>query len=163
MSCVISPGRRMWRLALQESQERYQQLVDLSPDAVVVHSDGNVVFANQAAFRLIGAKSMDDIKNHSASQLTHHLDPFTIAHDSQTAASKAHTQLFETHSFRLDGQELDIEMIACAVKLMMESQRFRLWRGISQLESVPRRLSGKVKRIFAVFLRPIHSPRQSFA
>lgn len=39
----------------RESEERYRAVASLSPAAIVVHRDGIVLFANQAAGRLIGA------------------------------------------------------------------------------------------------------------
>jgi len=41
--------------ALKESERRYRQLVDQSPDAVVVHRDGTIVFANASAARVLRA------------------------------------------------------------------------------------------------------------
>ncbi|MGZ8457873.1 MAG: diguanylate cyclase domain-containing protein, partial [Gemmatirosa sp.] len=46
--------RRQVRL-LRETEARYQQLLDLSPDAVIVHDDERVLFANPAAALLLGA------------------------------------------------------------------------------------------------------------
>lgn len=40
--------------ALHETEERYRQLLDLSPDAVVVHEAGCIRFANPAAARMFG-------------------------------------------------------------------------------------------------------------
>ena len=44
---------------LRQSEERYRHLVELSPDAIVVHCDGRLVYANEAAVRWIGAPSAD--------------------------------------------------------------------------------------------------------
>jgi PAS domain S-box-containing protein len=41
--------------ALHESELRYRQLVDLSPDAIIVHRNGIIVFANAVAAALFGA------------------------------------------------------------------------------------------------------------
>lgn len=41
--------------ALQESEERYRQLVNTHPDALLVHTDGRIVFVNPAMLRLMGA------------------------------------------------------------------------------------------------------------
>jgi PAS domain S-box-containing protein len=47
--------------ALLDSEERYQRLVELSPDAIIVHTDGYVNFCNTAAVRLIGASSATEL------------------------------------------------------------------------------------------------------
>ncbi|WP_292365825.1 PAS domain S-box protein, partial [Methanoculleus sp. UBA208] len=47
--------------ALRESEERYRSLVELMPDAVVVHRDGIIVYANPACVRIAGAKSPEDV------------------------------------------------------------------------------------------------------
>lgn len=46
---------------LRESEERYRSLVELSPEAIVIHVDEVVVFANQATVNLFGAESVQEI------------------------------------------------------------------------------------------------------
>ena len=41
--------------ALRLSEHRYRHLVEQSPEAILVHSTGNVLYANSACLRLIGA------------------------------------------------------------------------------------------------------------
>ena len=41
--------------ALRESEAQYRNLVELSPDAILIHQDGAIVFANAAAAALVGA------------------------------------------------------------------------------------------------------------
>ncbi|MBN2082305.1 PAS domain S-box protein [bacterium] len=40
---------------LQQSEERYRRLVEMLPDAIIIESAGQIVYANQAAADLIGA------------------------------------------------------------------------------------------------------------
>ncbi|HET6581669.1 MAG TPA: PAS domain-containing protein, partial [Methanoregula sp.] len=47
--------------ALIQSEERYRQLVDISPDAVLLQIDGKIVFTNPAALNLLGAPHTGDI------------------------------------------------------------------------------------------------------
>ncbi len=47
--------------AASELRDRYRLLVELSPDAIVVHCDGEIVFANRAAVALAAAQSVDDL------------------------------------------------------------------------------------------------------
>jgi PAS domain S-box-containing protein len=48
------------RRALRESEARYERLVELLPDGVVIFRDGRVTFANPAAARLGGAARPED-------------------------------------------------------------------------------------------------------
>ena len=47
-------GKDELRAKLAESEEKYRNLVELSPDAILIHQDGAIVFANQAAANLVG-------------------------------------------------------------------------------------------------------------
>ena len=40
---------------LQESEDRYRKLVEISPDAVFIHQEGKIIYANPATVRLLGA------------------------------------------------------------------------------------------------------------
>jgi PAS domain S-box-containing protein len=45
--------------ARRESEERYRSLVDLSPEAIVVHATGTIVYVNEATVRLLLAPSRE--------------------------------------------------------------------------------------------------------
>jgi diguanylate cyclase (GGDEF)-like protein/PAS domain S-box-containing protein len=47
--------------ALRHSEERYRQLAEMSPDGILVDCHGRYVYANQAAARILGARSPNDI------------------------------------------------------------------------------------------------------
>lgn len=47
--------------ALRRSEERYRRLVDLSPDGILIHVQENIVFANPAAVRFLGARNDDEL------------------------------------------------------------------------------------------------------
>jgi diguanylate cyclase (GGDEF)-like protein/PAS domain S-box-containing protein len=47
--------------ALQDSELRYRNLVEMSPDAILIEQEGCVVFANSAALRLFGATAPEDL------------------------------------------------------------------------------------------------------
>ncbi|RJF97485.1 putative bifunctional diguanylate cyclase/phosphodiesterase [Noviherbaspirillum saxi] len=53
--------RKLAELALRESEERYQLLVELSPDAILIEAGGRFIFANAAAVRLFRAQEPADL------------------------------------------------------------------------------------------------------
>jgi PAS domain S-box-containing protein len=53
--------RKQAEKALLESEERYRKLVDISPDAVLIHQEGKIIFINPAALNLMGASHSDEI------------------------------------------------------------------------------------------------------
>ncbi len=56
---------------IEENEKKYRLMVDLSPDAVIVHSIDGMLYANTTALRLLGADSLDDIKNIPAINFVH--------------------------------------------------------------------------------------------
>lgn len=52
--------------ALRESEDRYRKLVEISPDAVLIHQDGKIIFVNPAALHLLGASNPDEITGKNA-------------------------------------------------------------------------------------------------
>ena len=47
--------------ALRESEDRYRKLVEISPDAVILHCDGKIIYVNPAAQKLIGAQYTEEL------------------------------------------------------------------------------------------------------
>jgi two-component system, sporulation sensor kinase A len=47
--------------ALKRSEERYRSLVDLSPDAIVVHQDGKIAYLNRAGKHLFHIDSLEEV------------------------------------------------------------------------------------------------------
>ncbi|HVR82865.1 MAG TPA: ATP-binding protein, partial [Planctomycetota bacterium] len=109
LSAEIGERKRV-ETSLRESEERYRQLVELSPDAIMIHREGRIVFVNGAAMRLLGAKSPGDLlqlpllslvaaEYHDAVQTRIRL----IAEEHQT------TPPMEQRLIRLDGGRVDVE------------------------------------------------------
>ena len=46
---------------LKESESRYRKMVEMSPDAIFVHQDDIIIYSNNAAVNLIGAKDLHGI------------------------------------------------------------------------------------------------------
>src|SRR5215467_692072 len=72
--------RRQAEEALLTSEERYRSLVELSPDALFVETDGKIVFINSAAVRLFGVAEAADLIGAPIQDLFH-ADYWQDAHE----------------------------------------------------------------------------------
>jgi PAS domain S-box-containing protein len=57
--------------ALRESEERYRQLVEISPDAVLIHQEGKITYLNPAALTMLGVKDGNTILGKKILEIIH--------------------------------------------------------------------------------------------
>ncbi|MBK9625890.1 MAG: EAL domain-containing protein [Rhodocyclaceae bacterium] len=97
--------------AMQDSEKRFRTLMECVPEAVAVHRDGRVLYVNDAAIRLLGARVADDIVGHSILDRVHP-DFRAIVAARMAAATEpgAVTPLLEEKLLRLDGITVDTEI-----------------------------------------------------
>ncbi len=103
--------------ALRESEERYRALVELSPDAICVHADGVIVFANPAAVRLFRADGPEQLMGVRVMDLVHP-DFVRIAQERVRAVEQGQTvPLLEERLLRLDGSAFDVEVVGMPLEI----------------------------------------------
>ena len=96
--------------ALRQSEERYRTLVELSPDAIAIHSQGMVVFANSAGVKLLGATSSVEIIGRSTLDFVHpDSRPNMIARMRRLARGES-VPFVEEKFVRLDGRVIHVEV-----------------------------------------------------
>jgi len=120
--------------ALRESEERYRRLVELCPDAIVVVSEGKIVFANPAEATLMGASSPEELIGKSEIELLHPEDRTTVEErlrriDKEGEASHVH----EGKIVRLDGEVRDIEAAGAAI----------IYQGKKAVQIIARDITGR--------------------
>lgn len=101
--------------ALSQSEARYQALVNLAPDAIVVHQDERVVYANAAALRLYGAANFEDLSGRNIIDLVHPDDRRTVRARAQLVEGGGISPLRETRILRLDGRVVPVEATAATI------------------------------------------------
>ena len=103
--------------ALQEQTDRYRLLLELSPDGIVVHEDGLIRWANQAAADFVGVADLNDYLGESLTQFIH---PDSLLETLERIASlkedEAATKPAEATLVRLDGSTIVVESLSVRTK-----------------------------------------------
>jgi PAS domain S-box-containing protein len=108
-------ARKKTEEALRESEERYRELVQSSPEAVIVHRDGQFLYANPAALRLYGAASLDQLQTKTVLALIPADEQANIALRMKKGKAGDKLSLRETKLTRLDGQAIEVESVGGAI------------------------------------------------
>ena len=119
--------------ALEESEERYRRLFDLSPDAIAVHSGGKVLLANTTAMKLIGAAAPGDIIGRPMLDFVHpDYKKQVLERTRQQIAGGKVVPVMEEKFIRIDGTEIDVEVTAAPVHFQDTLASLVIFRDISE-------------------------------
>lgn len=111
--------------SLRKSEERYRQLVELYPDALIVLHDGQIVFANPTAQKLLGATSpeellgktlLDFVAPEAREEVSHRLDEALKRGSNNPWQFSSGPTFVAEHLVRPDGVELTVEMAATPLR-----------------------------------------------
>jgi PAS domain S-box-containing protein len=95
---------------LRESETLYRSLVDDSPDMIMVHRHGKVLFVNPAGVKLLGADNTDQLVGQSLLEMVPvHVRDFVEAELEQVQESMAPIPALEQKMYRLDGTSFESE------------------------------------------------------
>jgi diguanylate cyclase (GGDEF)-like protein/PAS domain S-box-containing protein len=103
--------------ALQESEERYRCLVDLSRDAILVHSEGECVLVNEAAVDLFRASGAEQLLGKPILDLVHTKDRDVIDEPIRNSAAQGRrARRIKRKLIRLDQSVIDAEVATCSCR-----------------------------------------------
>lgn len=97
---------------LRESEERYRQLIDVSPDAIFLHSGGRYRYINRAGLRMYGAETPEQILGQSVLDRAHPQFREAVAGRIRILTEERRpVPLIEEKLLRLDGSEITVEAL----------------------------------------------------
>ena len=101
---------------LEESEAKYRLMVDLSPDAIVIHSVNGILFANATALKLLGTDSLERINRLPAMSFVHpDYRENAIKRIKRSYKTGEPSGYVEEKYINLDGKVIDVEVISFPV------------------------------------------------
>ncbi len=143
--------RKETEKALKESEERYRQLVDLSPEMVAVHSDAKWLYINDAGARLVGASDPEELIGKPVMDLVHP-DFREIVRSRHSQLKRGESNLFlEQKLVRLDGQVVDVEVASAPLTYQGKPAYQSLVRDITERKKAEEKLRESEERFRRAF------------
>ena len=106
--------RREAEAGRRAAERRYRELVEVSPDAILVVREERVEFANPAATALFGAATVAELLGRPALALFHPGDRPRLRERLAAATPAGRPRLVEERIVRLDGEARDVELATAA-------------------------------------------------
>ncbi|WP_339716652.1 ATP-binding protein [uncultured Sneathiella sp.] len=109
---------RMAQQALRENEDRYRSMVELSPDAIVAHKGGFMIYVNEAALDLFKVKGRHDLIGQKISSYFPFSDGEALApyfSDAEDAGMVNNLPSLKSKVIREDGTQTNVEMEASAL------------------------------------------------
>lgn len=102
--------RKQYEIEVLASRESYRNLIEQSPDGVVIERlSGEVIFANQAALKIMGLKDFEQVRNQSSFQFAHP-DDLDLVVERRRLVTEGHDLPFITvRGVRPDGEAVVLE------------------------------------------------------
>ncbi|MBK9051668.1 MAG: PAS domain S-box protein [Chloroflexi bacterium] len=138
--------RQLQSIQLQESEERYRQLVEFSPIPISLYIDNKVVYANPAALELIGATDLEQVKGRPVASFIH---PDSLAEMAERQIRLMAGERLETVEQRiicLDGQVRDIQVVTNAITYQGQPAAMAIFEDIT----LRKRMLAENARLYAI-------------
>ncbi len=146
--------------SLREAEHRYRVMVDSSPDAIIVHQDGRIVYANSAALRLCSGRAAD-VLGREILDLVHVEDRAMCAARMRHLDEGGGLPAYELRLLRGDGTVIHVEATGSSVMFGAGRAGQMILRDVSErrrAEDVLRRSESRLALLSRTAARLLASP-----
>jgi PAS domain S-box-containing protein len=145
--------RKLAEEKLRESEERYRQLLEMSPVGIAIHADGKLVFTNAAGAAIIGAKNSEEVVGKPILEFVHPQSRAAAA-ERMLRMLAGETGLYpvEERYLRLDGQEVPVEVIAVPVTYQGRTAAQIVVQDITKRKQAETKINRQLNRLKALHL-----------
>ncbi len=131
MTAIPIDERRRALEALKESEERYRRLVEFSPEAVLVHSEGRILYANPACLAGLGSPSLEGLLGRPILDFIHpDYRELTLARVTRILEKGEPNEWVEQKMVALNGEILEVETKGTLIQFQGRSAVLTLIRDI---------------------------------
>ena len=121
--------------------ESFRKLVEQSPDAVMVHRQGKILFANKACVSLLGASSAVELLGKQMFDFVHPDDRAAVRKRIQEHAHDfTNVRHNDTRLIGLNGKEIYTEAVACSITFLGQVSMQVAYRDISWRREAEKKL-----------------------
>lgn len=104
---------------LNESEIKYRELVENSPDAIAIYIDGKIVFINNECLRLMAASEPSELIGKPVLQFVHPDSRAMVIERMKKSSIKGNVMPVAEEKFlRLDGSTVDVEVKAIPIRFL---------------------------------------------
>jgi PAS domain S-box-containing protein/putative nucleotidyltransferase with HDIG domain len=125
--------RKLAEQALEESEERYRRLFELSPDAIVVHGGGKILLVNPTAMKIMGGSSSEELIGKPMLDFVHpDFRDLVMEHTRMQVTEGKVVPVTEEKLICLDGTIIDIEVTAAPIHFQDAVASLVIFRDITE-------------------------------
>ena len=129
--------RKKTEEALKESEKRYRTLVDISPNPIIVHTDGIIEYANSACFEVMKAKCKEDIIGKFTLNFVHPDYREIVKERIKNSLNVGiEAPIIEEKFLRYDGEVIDVEVTAISFDNGKKRSMLTMFREITEIKRV---------------------------
>jgi len=143
-------SRRQAEVALRESEARYRQLIELSPEMIVVYDDEQVLYTNQAGASLMGEAQLAQIIGKPNLDVSSAIRS-TREHQRQPETQRNGKRVLEGQLVRHDGDTMHFEVTSAPIPYMGRRAQQAIVRDVTERKRAEEQLQQYTARLEALY------------